>query len=97
MFGRKHRSPQTTPDVDANFIITNQFLTSKYKCPLKSETIGKMATIANQRLISIRNIIIYLEIKGLGAIRAKIGPTSDVEKIFSKVYSQYVLFRNKYS
>ena len=33
-----------------------------------------MATIANQRLISIRNIIIYLEIKGLGAIRAKIGP-----------------------
>ena len=36
-------------------------------------------------------------IKGLGAIRAKIGPTSDVDKIFSKMYSQYVLFRNKYS
>ena len=35
--------------------------------------------------------------KGLGAIRAKIGPTSDVDKIFSKMYSQYVLFRNKYS
>jgi hypothetical protein len=35
--------------------------------------------------------------KGLGAIRAKIGPTSDVDKMFSKVYSQYVLFRNKYS
>ena len=34
---------------------------------------------------------------GLGAIRAKIGPTSDVDKIFSKMYSQYVLFRNKYS
>jgi hypothetical protein len=34
--------------------------------------------------------------KGLGAIRAKIGPTSDVDKMFSKVYSQYVLFRNKY-
>jgi hypothetical protein len=34
--------------------------------------------------------------KGLGAIRAKIGPTSDVDKIFSKMYSQYVLFRNKY-
>jgi hypothetical protein len=31
------------------------------------------------------------------AIRAKIGPTSDVDKIFSKMYSQYVLFRNKYS
>jgi hypothetical protein len=36
-------------------------------------------------------------LKGLGAIRAKIGPTSDVDKIFSKMYSQYVLFRNKYS
>ena len=35
--------------------------------------------------------------KGLGAIRAKIGPTSDVDKIFSKMYSQYVIFRNKYS
>jgi hypothetical protein len=35
--------------------------------------------------------------KGLGAIRAKIGPTSDVDKMFSKMYSQYVLFRNKYS
>jgi hypothetical protein len=29
--------------------------------------------------------------KGLGAIRAKIGPTSDVDKISSKMYSQYVL------
>jgi hypothetical protein len=35
--------------------------------------------------------------KGLGAIRAKIGPTSDVDEIFSKMYSQYVLFINKYS
>jgi len=35
--------------------------------------------------------------KGLGAIMAKIGPTSDVDKMFSKMYSQYVLFRNKYS
>ena len=35
--------------------------------------------------------------KGLGDIRATIGPTSDVDKIFSKMYSQYVLFRNKYS
>ena len=35
--------------------------------------------------------------KGLGAIRAKIGPTLDVDKMFSKMYSQYVLFRNKYS
>jgi hypothetical protein len=35
--------------------------------------------------------------KGLGAIRANIGPISDVDKIFSKMYSQYVLFRNKYS
>ena len=36
-------------------------------------------------------------IKGLGAIRAKIGPTLDDDKIFSKMYSQYVLFINKYS
>jgi hypothetical protein len=36
-------------------------------------------------------------IKGLGAIRAKIGPTSDVDKKNSKMYSQYVLFINKYS
>jgi hypothetical protein len=35
--------------------------------------------------------------KRLGAIRAKIGPTSDVDKIFSKMYSQYVFLRNKYS
>jgi hypothetical protein len=28
---------------------------------------------------------------------AKIGLTSDVDNIFSKMYSQYVLFRNKYS
>ena len=35
--------------------------------------------------------------KGLGAIRDKIGPISDVDKIYSKMYSQYVLFRNKYS
>jgi hypothetical protein len=39
----------------------------------------------------------YKNNKGLGAIRAKIGPTSDADKIFSKMYSQYVLFRNKYS
>jgi hypothetical protein len=26
-----------------------------------------------------------------------IDPTSDVDKIFTKMYSQYVLFRNKYS
>jgi hypothetical protein len=35
VFGCKHRSPQTTPisefgHVDASFIITNQYLTSKY-------------------------------------------------------------------
>jgi hypothetical protein len=36
-------------------------------------------------------------VKGLGAIRTKIGPTSDVDKIFSKMLSQYVLFRNHYS
>ena len=41
--------------------------------------------------------ILHFEFKGLGAIRAKIGPNSDVDKIFSKMYSQYVLFRNKYS
>jgi hypothetical protein len=35
--------------------------------------------------------------KGLGAIRAKIGPTSDVDKKISKMYSQYVFFINKYS
>jgi hypothetical protein len=72
--------------------------TSKW-LPFQNGRHSKMATIsiANQRLISIHNIIIYLEIKGLGAIRAKIGPTSDVEKMFSKVYSQYVFFRNKYS
>jgi hypothetical protein len=37
--------------------------TPRYQCSLKSETIDKMATIANQRSISIRNIIIYLEAK----------------------------------
>jgi hypothetical protein len=28
----------------------------------------------------------------VGAITAKIGPTSDVDEIFSKMYSQYVFF-----
>ena len=44
-----------------------------------------------------KNKEISYPIKGLGAIRAKIGPTSDVDKIFSKMYLQCVLFRNKYS
>ena len=52
-------------------------------------------------LVSYEFFLFFFEIfeilKGLGAIRAKIGPTSDVDKIFSKMYSQYVLFRNKYS
>jgi hypothetical protein len=30
--------------------------------------------------------------KGLGAIRAKIGPTSDVDKIFSKMYALFIEF-----
>jgi hypothetical protein len=34
--------------------------------------------------------------KELGVIRAKTGPTSDVDNFSSKIYSQYVLFRNKY-
>jgi Na+/proline symporter len=42
----------------------------------------------------VRNL--YVISKGLGAIWAKIGPTSNVDKIFSKIYFQYVLFRNKY-
>jgi hypothetical protein len=47
----------------------------------------------NKNLIDNMKHFFY---KGLGAIRAKIGSTSDVDKIFSKMYSQYVLFRNKY-
>ena len=42
----------------------------------------------------VRNL--YVISKGLGAMWAKIGPTSNVDKIFSKIYFQYVLFRNKY-
>jgi hypothetical protein len=41
--------------------------------------------------------MIATKVKGLGAIRAKIDPTSDVDIIFFKMYSLYVLFRNKYS
>jgi hypothetical protein len=44
-----------------------------------------------------RRIEYILVVTALGAIRAKIGPTSDVDKIISKMYSQYVFFRNKYS
>jgi hypothetical protein len=51
--------------------------------------------IDEMRILTSRfDFVIY---KGLGAIRAKIGPTSDVDKMFSKMYSQYVLFINKYS
>jgi hypothetical protein len=49
------------------------------------------------RLKHIQEIILNRNTKGLGAIRAKIGPTSDVDNFFSKMYSQYVLFINKYS
>ena len=48
------------------------------------------------RLHKLSKVTLYNN-KGLGAIRAKIDPTSDVDKIFSKMYLQYVLFRNKYS
>ena len=66
MFGCKHISPQTTP-ISEFSAPTNSSLqtTSRYQFSLKPETIDKMATIANQRFISIRNIIIYLEIKFL--------------------------------
>ena len=52
-----------------------------------------------QSLVGIGSVVSEEKIffKGLGAIRAKIGSTSDVDNIFSKMYSQYVLFRNKYS
>ena len=37
----------------------------------------------------------HLKQQGLGALRAKIDPTSDDDNIFSKICSQYVIFRNK--
>ena len=46
---------------------------------------------------TVTRVTTYYFFKGLGAIRAKIGTTSDVDKIFSKMYLQYVLFINKYS
>ena len=63
-----HRSPQTTPisefgHVDASFIITNQFLTSKYSYISIFIEIGDHWQFDDQRWISIRNIIIYLETK----------------------------------
>jgi hypothetical protein len=51
----------------------------------------------HKRGISRMRSTLIVVFKGLGAIRVKIGPTSDVDKIFSKMYSQYVFFRNKYS
>jgi len=54
---------------------------------------GVLDTIYKLQVI-VRALICAIFIKGLGAIRAKIGPTSVVDKIFSKMYSQYVLFRN---
>jgi hypothetical protein len=54
---------QKLPWMQISSLPTNSSLqnTPRYKFPLKSETNDKMATIANQRLISIRNIIIYLD------------------------------------
>ena len=54
---------------------------------------GKYIKFCHNRPISLD----CFKHKGLGAIRAKFGPTSDVDNIFSKMYSQYALFRNKYS
>ena len=66
---------------------------------MNSEYIAGIAL--NNLLLCVNHGILYINscfhCKGLGAIRAKIGTTSDVDKIFSKMYSQYVLFRNKYS
>ena len=66
---------------------------------MNSEYIAGIAL--NNFLLCVNHGILYINscfhCKGLGAIRTNIGPTSDVDKIFSKMYSQYVLFRNKYS
>ena len=61
----------------------------------QQKTFGQNFATGSTHSCSSRSFIRFD--KGLGAIRAKIGPTSDVDKIFSKMYSQYVLFRNKYS
>ena len=57
--------------------------------------------IPNYKMKPVKYILLLrkleIHLKGLGAIRVKISPTSDVDKIFSKMCSQYVLFRNKYS
>ena len=71
IFGCKHRILQEIPYQNSGMwmqvssLPTNSSLenTPRYQFSLKSETIDKMATIANQRLISIQNIKIYLEIK----------------------------------
>jgi hypothetical protein len=58
---------------------------------LKSQS--KKNNVQVSLFINSNDILVNLPLndKGLGAIRAKIGSTSDVDKIFSKMYSQYVL------
>ena len=74
IFGCKHRILQAIPYQNSGMwmqvssLPTNSSLenTPRYQFSLKSETIDKMATIANLRLISIRNIKIYLDLFQIG-------------------------------
>ena len=65
---------------------------------LKNNKSPGLDNISNNMIKHSQTVLLKsLQNKGLGAIRAKIGPTSDVDNIFSKMCSQYVLFRNTYS
>jgi hypothetical protein len=61
---------------------------------LSTSEVGPILALKAASMTEITKVKIN---KCLAALRAKIGPTSDVDNIFSKMYSQYVLFRNKYS
>jgi hypothetical protein len=82
--------------------VTSDTCTSSLICiKLSSSTCGRLSVFVKRILCDRKWFVfvtcIILHNKGLGAIRAKIGPTFDVDKIFSKICSQHVLFINKYS
>ena len=68
-------------DSEAGFL----FLGKKCHFMTNKKNLGKRVKNLNQDMYNTQE-----HNKGLGAIRAKIGPTSDVDKIFSKMYSQYI-------
>jgi hypothetical protein len=70
-----------------NLLNESKLLDDAYICSKNVANEGKQSWfLFTEKLLKF----IGIQNKGLGAIRAKIGPTSNVDKIFSKMYSHTI-------